>query len=382
MASSASVQAHASKRSRASQRNTSTSRQGESPALDIDFVIVAHCTFKMLSRQLGGGLAPLIAPSSRIRASLGHGICQRAPNAQSLRFRNSFGPKRRKHPVILAANGEGGPEGGDPSSPDEGPLENSLLFRLIIQYPAVRGTIAVALGYLAHVQPLGTLRWDPHAALIGLLFALPVAFVDAFIMLPSWEAPRTSRKMKVLVPQSLADKIAARKGPSSFSAVFRPSANPEAGSSAAIGAEAAPATTSTATAVAERPGDEMQSSSDASSAGVETVKDENPGMVEMERTVMVRGEQHPFRDALHRTQVDRAMNNVGRVLSPPAEALLLLLVHVSEEMLYRGVMLVSCCGAGLVLLGVFDRSWSCLCTHFLWHHILHRLSQHVLVLNS
>ena len=34
------------------------------------------------------------------------------------------------------------------------------------------------------------------------------------------------------------------------------------------------------------------------------------------------------------------MSNIGRSLSPPSEALLLFLVHVSEEMLYRGVILV------------------------------------------
>jgi hypothetical protein len=59
-------------------------------------------------------------------------------------------------------------------------------------------------------------------------------------------------------------------------------------------------------------------------------------MVLVERVIKVRERQSGWRDALRRAQVDRAMNNAGQLLSPPAEAFLLLLVHFSEEMLYRG----------------------------------------------
>ena len=199
------------------------------------------------------------------------------------------------------------------------------------RYPAARGTIAVLLGYFTHVEPLGTLRWGTHAALIGALCALPMIFIDGLIMLPNWEAQRTTREVKVLVPQDLADELAK----SNHSFRFGEKGVQEASTT---GDDAAPAAAAaTATAVAERNPPAAASSSSSSAGDGKTVP---PGMVQMERTLQVRADQHPLRDALHRAQVERAMNNVGRLLSPPSEFFLLLMVHISEEMLYRGVLLV------------------------------------------
>lgn len=72
---------------------------------------------------------------------------------------------------------------------------------------------------------------------------------------------------------------------------------------------------------------------------VTDLEEGTPEMVEVERPVSMKAQQKPWRDALRREQLERVMNNAGQLLSPTAEALLLLLVHVSEEMLYRGFAL-------------------------------------------
>ena len=72
---------------------------------------------------------------------------------------------------------------------------------------------------------------------------------------------------------------------------------------------------------------------------VKVLDKDEPELVRVEKLITVRGEQSPWKDALRRAQLDRTMNNAGQLLSPAAEGLLLVLVHVSEEMLYRGVAL-------------------------------------------
>jgi len=208
------------------------------------------------------------------------------------------------------------------------------------RYPAIRGTFAVAIGYLAHIEPLGTLQWNRHDALLGLLFAIPIALVDAFVMLPSWDPPQTTRTMRMMVPKEMADKLAAKRGgvvkslrPTS-STFQAPGSSTKILSSSEDAAVRQESTTATATAVQEPPSTPSSGSQDGMSA--ETLDE---AMIEMERIVLVRGDQHPFRDALYRDQRERVLNNVGRVLSPPAETVLLLLVHISEEMLYRGIIL-------------------------------------------
>lgn len=142
------------------------------------------------------------------------------------------------------------------------------------------------------------------------------------------------------MPKEMADKLAAKRGgvvkslrPTS-STFQAPGSSTKILSSSEDAAVRQESTTATATAVQEPPSTPSSGSQDGMSA--ETLDE---AMIEMERIVLVRGDQHPFRDALYRDQRERVLNNVGRVLSPPAETVLLLLVHISEEMLYRGIIL-------------------------------------------
>lgn len=183
--------------------------------------------------------------------------------------------------------------------------ELKLLIDLIVEYPATRGTIAAVLGYLVHINPLSTLHWNQDDVVLGMLFALPVFLWDALIMIPNWDAPKEEKKMKLTVPRSVAE---------------------------ALGEEIVSESVDDADMGVPRATFMNIPISDSS----EDDKEEQEQMVVVERTLKVRGEQSPWRDALRRTQVDRAMNNAGQLLHPASEALLLFLVHLSEEMLYRG----------------------------------------------
>lgn len=183
--------------------------------------------------------------------------------------------------------------------------ELKLLIDLIVEYPATRGTIAAVLGYLVHINPLSTLHWNQDDVVLGMLFALPVFLWDALIMIPNWDAPKEEKKMKLTVPRSVAE---------------------------ALGEEIVSESVDDADMGVPRATFMNIPISDSA----EDNKEEQEQMVVVERTLKVRAEQSPWRDALRRTQVDRAMNNAGQLLHPASEALLLFLVHLSEEMLYRG----------------------------------------------
>lgn len=191
------------------------------------------------------------------------------------------------------------PETEESSMPEMNP-ELKLLVDLIVEYPATRGTIAAVLGYLVHINPLDTLHWSRHDFYWGILLALPVLAWDALIMLPNWDPPKVEKVMQLSVPRSVAEKLGDTIIPENGDADIK------------AGFVNIPVT-------------------DGSDE-----EDIEKDLVTVERTIKVRGEQSSWRDALRRTQIDRTMNNAGQLLQPASEALLLVLVHFSEEMLYRG----------------------------------------------
>ena len=251
-------------------------------------------------------------------------------------------------------------QGGDSKEPqkEEDPRrkELNLLLNLIVQYPAVRGSIAVAAGYLFHIDPLGTLRWNTHDALIGLSLAALPSLLDMVILLPNWEPKRTTRTMKLQLPRAVAEKLQLRENvkilpintpaTSETSTITTTISTPatvttisatETASTTEVGAgDEAPipsASTAVSTAVAmEDPPSAVPGEDNKSESSL-------PDIVLVEREMTVRADQHPLRDALLNIQMSRIINNLGRALSPPSEAALLTLVHVSEEMLYRGLIL-------------------------------------------
>ena len=212
-------------------------------------------------------------------------------------------------------------EGGLETENDSKNPELKLLTDLIVEYPATRGTLAVLFGYVTHINPLGTLHWSQDDLLLGLLVALPVVFWDCLIMVPRWDPPRVEKAMRLQVPRSVAERLG--------DVIIQ-----EATEGDGLDEPAAPSRVPRLIQVHEEDG--LQMVSNAPIVVKEREGAENDPMVLVERMIKVRERQSGWRDALRRAQVDRAMNNAGQLLSPPFEAFLLLLVHFSEEMLYRG----------------------------------------------
>eukprot|EP00887_Chlorella_sp_A99_P001452 scaffold8.g1452.t1 len=172
-------------------------------------------------------------------------------------------------------------------------------------------------------------------------------------MLPNY-APQSQKKtIRMKVSKAVASQIAYTGD------ILDAGAGTGAGASAAApggalppAAAAAPAAApaAAAAAVAEAPAPAPAPAAPANGAvgprggGGGGEGGDDDGLVEVERTISVRTPQHPLLAALYREQLQRALNNAGRFLSWPAELVLLLGVHLSEEMLYRAVLLTLATG--------------------------------------
>jgi hypothetical protein len=201
--------------------------------------------------------------------------------------------------------------------------ELDVFLRLVVEYPAARGSAAVLLGYFLHVNPVASLHWDAGDALLGLQLALPIAALDALIMLPEWEPATEEKEIEMRVPAALAARMAAQERAGGGTAPLR-----------ALVVKAPPGALPSASA----PSTSSSSTSTSTSASKDAPDEE---MVTVKRTVRVRKSAPAAAEALFKAQSERAMGNVGRALSPPLEAALLLLVHSAEEMLYRGLLLTA-----------------------------------------
>lgn len=173
---------------------------------------------------------------------------------------------------------------------------------------------------LAHINPLSTLHWSNDDMILGVLFAVPVIFWDCLIMVPNWDPPRVEKAMRLQVPRSVADRLG--------DVIIQEPTE---------GDESLPSSSGKPRLIQVYNDEEgLEMVSNAPIVVQEREDAESDPMVLVERMIKVRERQSGWRDALRRAQVDRAMNNAGQLLSPLSEAFLLLLVHFSEEMLYRG----------------------------------------------
>ena len=319
-------------------------------------------------------MTPFASIAARVAPTRSHHIF---PWHGTSHFQSSWRKPLRPGTTIVRVSDEEGRSGDEPPSPANPPqkknrkAELALLMSLLVSYPAVRGTVAVLLGWYVHIQPLGTFRWDANDALYGLAFAaVPIMLMDALVMLPSWEPERTTRKMRMMVPLPVAERLVEIDSTTMILEGSKSTEEPN-GARAANGerehagevkeslSSVAPIQdsyssdkTSVNSQTADMPTEgehSIQSSSnsmDESSigdGGARTESSESSStqslLVEIEREVSVRKDQHPFKSVMYRFQTERILNNPGNYLSLPSEGLLLLLVHMSEEMLYRGVLL-------------------------------------------
>lgn len=273
-----------------------------------------------------------------------------------------------------------------------------LLGTLLVRYPALFGSLAVGAGYFLHLDALGNFHWNQHDALLGLQCALPIIALDSALMLPDYSPGTTTKVIKLKAPRAVAERLrrqeeenAAKAGAAggqqqeqaggSVSAAMveavvgeeQQAAEEEKEEETEAGAEVSSGGTAeradedvgallNAVIVVDQSGgplsvsvEQLQSSDDEAAAGtagataaaatggaavaaaVAIKADED--MVDIEKTISIRAEQNPVLAALYRVQMEKAVDNVGRILPVPLEVVLLLTWHLAEEMLYRGIVL-------------------------------------------
>ena len=243
----------------------------------------------------------------------------------------------KKRIAIAMANPPGNDDKNDNDKPPPSPAEQrkqrelNLLLSLIVQYPAVRGSIAVAAGYFLHIDPLGTLRFNSHDAFIGIIIALLPSILDACILLPNWEPQLTTRTMKLKLPKSVAERLQQLEPlTTTFLSGDGDGAGDDNNDTSSV--------VSSSNGVVE---EQVNNSVNTNNTNTDAETNESDSFIEVERVMTVRADQPPLRDALQTIQSNRIVSNLGRALSAPAEGFLLILVHIAEEMLYRGIMLVA-----------------------------------------
>ena len=105
----------------------------------------------------------------------------------------SIATRSRRVVVVAASSDDGGapdgaPPDGDGAPPPPPPPSNALeLLSLLVVTGGVKGSLAVGVGYLVGVNAISMIRPDLASSLHGLEWALPVALVDALVMLPRYD---------------------------------------------------------------------------------------------------------------------------------------------------------------------------------------------------
>lgn len=116
-----------------------------------------------------------------------------------------FDPKTTNEERIRSIKGGPPTEGGDPEKP-KGPLDSldrgTLdLINLLVATGGVKGSIAVVVGALVGINALAQIHPDIASLSHGAMFAAPVAFLDALVMVPRWN-----------LSDDALDEIAKRQG--------------------------------------------------------------------------------------------------------------------------------------------------------------------------
>jgi hypothetical protein len=264
----------------------------------------------------------------------------------------------------------------DPDTPPKTLLDKILsnkelgtLFISIVTVPAITGTAAVTASFFlpGKIDPLGGLHLNLNDALTGLKFAIPVMLLDAAIMLPNYAPGQVEKPSKIAVRKRSAAKFLAsfpnarivdgeldeptaslsniisgkdsnNNGKSNGSSKIASTSSSSSNKQQLEGEDVAQLEmlllpTATATAPAESQQQQQQ-----------ILKEQGTDFVTIERMTMGPEDQHPLIAALYRQQREKSLYNLGRMLSFPSEILLVFVIHLAEEMLYRAVLLTFAVG--------------------------------------
>jgi hypothetical protein len=267
----------------------------------------------------------------------------------------------------------------DPDTPPKTLLDKILsnkelgtLFISIVTVPAITGTAAVTASFFlpGKIDPLGGLHLNLNDAFTGLKFAIPVMLLDAAIMLPNYAPRQVEKPSRIAVRKRSAAKFLASfpnsrivdgdldeptaslnrsndisgkdinsNGKSNGSSKIASTNSSSSNKQQLEGEDVAQLEmlllpTATATATVPAPAESQQ----------KKPKDQDTDFVTIERMTMGPEDQHPLIAALYRQQREKSLYNLGRMLSFPSEILLVFVIHLAEEMLYRAVLLTFAVG--------------------------------------
>ncbi|GAB4820546.1 hypothetical protein N2152v2_007592 [Parachlorella kessleri] len=245
--------------------------------------------------------------------------------------------------IVRASSGKGPQPEREQSATDK-----EALLALFVRYPGLYGTAAVVLGYILGVPALGNLHWNTGDALLGLKLAVPLAVLDALLMLPNYSPATTMKQVKMKVPKALAEKLQQQKEAlgSSSSSASAGAKNTEEAQGHASGQR----TRSTGTAAAAAALAAAAAAAPSTAAGLATEAGSGDssgsldGLVEIEQAFPVNVDQPPLVAALHRLQMKKTVENMALGLSLPSELALLFTHHLASEMLWRAVVLTGVAG--------------------------------------
>ena len=155
----------------------------------------ARCVLVPRPIGSGGKARSSAAPLSKSRRRLGRlAVIPRASEdgdaPEPGGDKKPFDPKTTNDERIRSIKGGPPTEGGDPEKP-KGPLDSldrgTLdLINLLVATGGVKGSIAVVIGALVGINALAQIHPDLASLSHGAMFAAPVAFLDALVMVPRW----------------------------------------------------------------------------------------------------------------------------------------------------------------------------------------------------
>lgn len=238
--------------------------------------------------------------------------------------------------------------------------EWKALTNLVPMSVGLPGTAAILAGYYLHLDPYGHLHWSTPDALVGLAAAVPVALADATLMIPDFSAKRTKKYIKLNPSRlqaepahmELCERLAARVSQSEelqsqVDEIEQRSEQSDSASTDALQAlrqlqEQQVLGTDTSAQQQELPSTNSALSSQAAQAnGSEawSSKHNATAGTPFEVSVTQREQQNIVQETLELWQRKAVLENPGLDFSPPIEALVILLNHLTNEMLLRAVVL-------------------------------------------
>jgi hypothetical protein len=266
-----------------------------------------------------------------------------------------------KSPKKPSSSGGGDPDPEDPtpSGPNLPPQIRQLL-ALLTEFGGKLGTAAVLIAWFTNIDPFGNLHWDQADVQFGLLTFLPLMLFDASLMLPDYsisdpQEQRAVTGMFVGEPQLLSippkDPASTNASPSSSSgtagdAASTPSSSTASSSSSssevsdaearrmadALEAAAASADPGAPIVIMQQQQPDGQPGSSNSSSGSSNSSGSSTGGGSLDPLLRLRVSLGLLQQVYTRA-------NPGIGLSPAAEAVVVLVATLADEMLYRAVAL-------------------------------------------